>query len=192
MKEIWKPILNYEGIYEISNKGNIRSCDRYVEYGDYGKRIKKGKILSPPITKKGYKRVSLSKKGISKNFMIHRLVAQAFIPNPESKPQVNHLDGNKINNNINNLEWCTNGENGKHAWKHGLNKGVTGLFKGENNRNAKKIICKTTGEVFGYIRLASKIYGIDRSDISKCCNRKAKSAGKHPVTGEKMVWKWYG
>lgn len=185
--EIWKPILNYEGMYQISNKGRVRSCDRYVKGGKF--RI--GKIRKQSTTPKGYKRVTISKDGESKNFMVHRLVAEAFIQNPDNKPQVNHIDGDKANNKANNLEWCTNGENQIHAWKCGLNKGAKGLLKGGNHPGAKTIRCLTTDEIFECIRSASKIYGIDRSDISRCCKGKAKSAGRHPVTGEKMVWQWY-
>lgn len=191
MEEKWKSIYNYEGLYEISNIGNIRSCARYISCGRGEKQFRKSKILNPITTPKGYKRITISKDGEKKNFMIHRLVAQAFIPNPDNKPQINHIDGNKQNNNVTNLEWFTNGENQIHAWGTGLNKGSTGMFKGEKHRNAKSVVCKTTGEIFNYIKLASKIYGIDRSDISRCCNGKAKSAGKHPITGEKMVWEWY-
>lgn len=190
MEEIWKDIEGYEGLYKVSNKGSISSYNKYIEHRG-GKRFRKGKIMKPAITPKGYKRIRLSKNGTGKSFMLHRLVAQAFIPNLEGKPQINHIDGNKENNVIDNLEWCTNGENQVHAWKYGLNKGVTGMFKGENNRNAKKIICTTTGEVFNYIKLASKKYEIDRTSISKCCNGKAKFAGRHPITDEKMTWKWY-
>lgn len=96
MQEIWKDILNYEGYYQISNYGNIKSFHNY----------RKGSILKPRL-KKGYYQIGLRKEGKRKWYAIHRLVAQAFIPNPNNLPQVNHKDENKLNNNVNNLEWCS-------------------------------------------------------------------------------------
>lgn len=180
--EIWKDIEGYENKYQVSNLGRIKSLKNRYGYRE--------KILNPPLTKKGYKRITLTLNGKKKNYMIHRLVAQAFIPNPNNLPQVNHIDGNKTNNRVNNLEWCTNGENQIHAWKNGLNKGATGMFLGANNPRSKKVLCVTTGEEFGSIREVTRVYGIDRHDIVRCCNGSSKSAGKHPVTGEKMVWEW--
>lgn len=101
-EEIWRPVVGYEGLYEVSNTGLIRSLDRFV-----GNRNRiKGKILSIRIEKNGYCSVALSKYGKIKRYKIHRLVAQAFIPNPEGLPEVNHLDEDKTNNSVDNLEWC--------------------------------------------------------------------------------------
>lgn len=110
MDEIWKPVVGYEGLYEVSNLGRVRSVDRYVSFGRWGDngqtRFRKSHLLSPKIDE-GYYRVALSKDGVKKLFKVHRLVAQAFIPNPDNLPVVNHKDEDKSNNIVTNLEWCT-------------------------------------------------------------------------------------
>ena len=114
--EIWKDIEGYEGLYQVSNLGRVKSI-----YGWCGNRfVKRTKILKLKINNKGYTKVYLYKNKKSKMFFVHRLVAMAFVPNPNNLPQVNHKDGNKLNNSIGNLEWCTCSENIKHAYKTGL------------------------------------------------------------------------
>jgi hypothetical protein len=114
--EKWKDIKGYEGYYQVSNLGNVKSLDRVVWNGKvFHKRI--GKILKPKGDR--YYELCLTKQGKLKKVYIHRLVAQAFIPNPNNKAEVNHMDGNKVNNHISNLEWCTSKENKKHAWENG-------------------------------------------------------------------------
>lgn len=107
MKETWKPIPEYNGVYEVSNLGKVR------------KRCKNGKIiiLKPRLNYKGYGRVALINHYKRKEFCVHRLVAKCFIENKYHKPQVNHIDGNKTNNNVNNLEWVTAKENCIHRSK---------------------------------------------------------------------------
>jgi len=119
-EEIWKEVKNYEGIYEVSNIGNVRSLDNYIDNKHGSKSFKKGRVLKKFISVKGYLQTSLSKKTIRFNTGIHRLVAIAFIENTDNKPQVNHIDGDKNNNNYYNLEWCTNSENQIHAVKNNL------------------------------------------------------------------------
>ena len=114
-QEIWKDIEGYEGKYQVSNYGNVRSLMYHNTKG-----IKRISSLKPATDGKGYLRCALSKNNILTTFKVHRLVAQAFIPNPLNLPQVNHLNGDKQDNRVENLEWCTNSMNQKHAYKIGL------------------------------------------------------------------------
>ncbi|MGG0793148.1 NUMOD4 domain-containing protein [Brevibacillus laterosporus] len=119
MGEEWKPILGYEGSYEVSNTGRVRSVDRYTR--TKGKPIlKRGVEKTKKEDKDGYYRVWLSRESKKKSFFVHRLVAIAFLSNPESYPVVNHKDGDKKNNHVTNLEWCSHAHNVKHAFSLGL------------------------------------------------------------------------
>lgn len=109
MKEIWKDIKDYEGLYQVSNLGNVRSLERKVKINK-GYRIVKNKILKLGI-RNNYYVISLNKNNKRKSFQVHRLVAEAFIDNLDNKPIINHKNFNKLDNNVNNLEWCTQKEN---------------------------------------------------------------------------------
>ena len=106
--EIWRSIEGYEGFYEVSNMGRVRSVDRVV-----GNRKYAGKILSLRTAKSGYRNITLSKKGVERTFRVHRLVAQAFIPNPDNLPEVNHKNPIRLGgtDEATNLNWCTRMEN---------------------------------------------------------------------------------
>jgi hypothetical protein len=121
MKEIWKDIKGYEGLYQVSNLGKVKSLNRYITNKNNKQQYYNGKMLSGNI-RHGYLKLTLSKDNIQKTIPIHILVAKTFIPNPENKPEVNHIDGNKSNNCVNNLEWCTRSENELHAYRNGLAK----------------------------------------------------------------------
>lgn len=134
--EIWADVEGYEGLYEISNFGRVKSFAK----------SRKGKILTPTFEKVGYSRVILSKDCIHQKYLIHRLVATAFVPNPENKEEVNHIDGNKLNNYFENLEWVTTSENQKHSLKIGI------IKEGAEHRDAK-----FTKEQVRYIREVCKL-----------------------------------
>lgn len=105
--EVWKPILGYECLYEVSSEGRVRSLDRIIIYKDGRRKILKERILHNNVNDLGYYFVSLSKNGEQKKYKVHRLVAQAFLPNPNNLPCVNHKDETPSHNNVENLEWCT-------------------------------------------------------------------------------------
>lgn len=121
--EIWKDIKGYEGLYQVSNFGRIRSLTRQVENGK-GLYVRNGQEMKQAYSSTGYKIVALCKDGKRKMFKVHRLVAIAFIDNPLNKKEVNHIDGNIENNLMENLEWVTHRENIIHAYKTGLVKSV--------------------------------------------------------------------
>lgn len=116
MKEIWKPVVGYEGCYEVSNLGNVRSVDRVDRKG----QPRPGRVRKLLLNNCGYLYVGVSVDDKKANLTVHRLVAKAFIPNPNSKPQVNHIDGDKTNNIVSNLEWSTPSENTVHAYSKKL------------------------------------------------------------------------
>lgn len=131
MVEIWKDIENYEGKYQVSNLGHVRRVySPCTKHKDTRYRVLK------PVPTCGYYRVSLHKNKVGKLFFVHRLVAKAFIPNPQNKPQVNHMNGNKADNSVENLEWATSLENNRHAFETGLNRyhpEYLPLLRGEDN-----------------------------------------------------------
>lgn len=138
MEEEWRDIEGYENLYQISNLGRVKSLNRKSKISSVNRdkcfEVKiKEKILKQELTRVDAYRVSLSKNGEVKRFLVHRLVALAFIPNPDKKPQVNHIDGNRKNNNSSNLEWVTRSENMIHAYKTGLQVPL----KGELHQNTK-------------------------------------------------------
>lgn len=148
MKEIWKDIPGYEGKYQVSNKGEI-------------KNIKLNKYRKQRKDKDGYSIVDLFYNK-PKTFKVHRLVALSFIPNPKNLPQINHIDGNKLNNRVNNLEWCTPSFNSNHRI-YALNKNY--LFP------CKKIKCVETNQVFDSISKASSHLNVKSSSLSIVINK---------------------
>lgn len=125
---IYYPIKNYEGLYEISKSGKIRSLDRYTHKKGH---FRKGKEIKCHY-ECGYECIMISKDKKKKHNLVHRLMAKTFIPNPENKRTVNHIDGNKLNNNLSNLEWNTHKENIAHSYKMGMSNN-----RGEGNGRAK-------------------------------------------------------
>lgn len=172
MKEVWKPIVETEGIYQISNFGNIRTIDRYAKVCGGGRRLVKGKKQIPVKCSNGYLELQASIYGKRKIFLVHRLVATYFIPNPNNYPEVNHKDENPQNNSIENLEWCTP--------KYNCNYGS------RNRRCMEKVIKKPVKQLsldgniiktFSMINEAARETGVNSTQISRVCKGKNKTAG---------------
>jgi hypothetical protein len=152
----WKPINGYEGLYEINSSGQIRSLHKRA-YQD---------LISSRKDRAGYITVRLSKHGKCHTHFLHRLLAQAFIPNPLNKGFVNHKDGNKTNNSLKNLEWVSHQENVIDAYKQGLNSA------------AKRIIDSVSGSIYSSIREAADAIGIN---YNTCCKRLKRSCPSLPL-----------
>lgn len=154
-EEVWKDIEGYEGLYQVSTLGRVKSLAR--------ERVSKDKILKSSGVR--YKLVCLYKSGIVKYVKVHRLVANAFISNPENKPQVNHKDGNKFNNSVSNLEWATSKENCIHAVQTGLSvvpKGEKSHLFGIGTRS-KIVLDLATGIFYNSAKEASFLLGLNHS-----------------------------
>lgn len=143
--EIWKEIPRYNGAYLISNFGNMKSTERYCYHGDKPWLVKE-RLLSKVVGHTGYIEYQVTYNKKHRSEKAHRLVAEAFIPNPENKPHINHKDGNKQNNHVENLEWCTEKENVIHAYHHGLVKRCKKIAQYDMNMNLIKI-WETTGDI---------------------------------------------
>lgn len=168
--EIWKEIRGYQN-YMISNTGKVRSKERYDRLG----RLNKGRLMSLLICTDGYLFVGLSKNSKKDKLSVHRLVASAFIPNYENKETVNHIDGNKQNNNVDNLEWNTRSENIQHAYD-------TGLKKPYNIKRVKNI---ETCEIFESGAAAAKKYNLHISTINSAAN-----PNKNNITAGGYHWEY--
>lgn len=177
MQEIWKDVIGYEGLYKVSNLGNVIS----INYNG----TKKSKHLSKNLNHKGYEVVHLTKTPKSKHVFVHRLVAMSFIPNPNNLPQVNHIDGNKKNNKVDNLEWCTNKYNYEHAVK-------TGLIKKEKQKGYHRSNSRSVNQYdlngnfikhWDYILEAAKELNISFTSIYHNCNGQIKKP-------KLFIWKY--
>lgn len=172
--EEWRDIKGYEGRYQVSNLGNFVSITKRSGRKD----------LSGSYDKKGYLKITLYKSGDRKTFAAHRLVAAAFIANPNNKPQINHINGNRSQNSIDNLEWCTNAENQWHKF-HVLGYTIpkkqldalhakTRVLLPQSSR--KPIECVETGEIFLSIKEAVRKFGTSQSNFSLVLKGKNKTA----------------
>ena len=178
MSEIWKPIIETEGKYEISNWGNVRGVDRYARVCGNGRRLVKGKMIKPCRCTNGYLTLNASMGNKTLHLLIHRLVAQYFIPNPNKYPEVNHKDENPENNHVDNLEWCTP--------KYNCNYGT------RNQRCMEKVIKKAVNQYtldgefvarYEMIKDAERKYGINSAQIVRVCKGKNRTAGGY-------IWKY--
>ena len=189
----WKKVDEYEN-YSVSSDGTVRND-------------KTGRILKKCRNKNGYEEVNLYKNGKGKTFKVHRLIAEAFIPNHENKPCIDHINTIRDDNRVENLRWCTYKENSNNVLSiknnSELRKGernhmygkqhseeakqkISDAKKGKNNPRCRKVILLNTGEVFDYIKEAEEKYKVCNQNILACCKGRYKSAGK--LNGEKLVW----
>ena len=157
--EEWRDVAGYNGKYQVSNLGNVRSIDRTFVNACGVRVTRKGFPLKPMLNQGGYLKVTMHKRGKVNTEVVHRLVAEAFIPNNKHLPQVNHKDGDKSNNAVSNLEWCTSLENMHHAAQKGLRNNAL-----EYAKSKRKAVIATnieTGEESFYesIHAAEKIFG---------------------------------
>ena len=164
--EVWKDVVGYEGLYRISNKGTV--CRIY----------KNGKVnfMTPRILN-GYWRVKLCNGNTQKEYFLHRLIAQAFIPNPENKPEINHINGIKTDNRIENLEWVTRSENAIHATKTGLLKYSEYRYNRARDINSKPVMCVETRKIYVSCTEAGKDIKTDAAHIGECISGKRSTAG---------------
>lgn len=143
MGETWREISGYEGLYEVSDLGRVRSLDRTCGHRWGGVAVKRGMIRAQPLDKDGYPHVVLSREGRLSTKKVHRLVAQHFVANPEGHTEINHRDSNKANARADNLEWCSRRENQVHAASNGAFGGTT------NPKRAKKLTAASVAEMRG-------------------------------------------
>lgn len=166
MSEVWRPVRGYEGEYEVSDSGRVRSLSRPI-VGIPGRRawMSRERVLYQSVDKAGYVRVNLTHDGIRKGKLVHVLVAEAFMDRPNGKTEVNHINGIKGDNRICNLEFCTPSENIRHAIQTGLRKA-----------KSTPVYCED-GRRFSGAAEASKVTLIGMSSICKCCKGRIKKAG---------------
>lgn len=174
--EYFIPLKGYEELYIISNYGTIKSIERRIKNRN-GYRKHRSRIMKAKTDNHGYFRIGLTKDKKQKFYFVHRLVAETFIPNHNNYPVVNHIDGNKKNNYVQNLEWCTYQENTIHAFKIGLKTGKTHIgVRGEKNGNSKLKDCEVTSI------LEEKKKGVNRDE----CYLKYKD--KISYKGFEQIW----
>lgn len=144
--EVWKDIPGYEGYYQVSNQGRVRN-------------IKRGRVKKPHKQGCGYLQTMLSIQAVRTHPLVHRLVAEAFIPNPYNKPQINHKNGDKTDNRVDNLEWCTASENIIHRHRE----------LGQPGGRSKAVICLTTGESYKSAKAAAEALGVSKQTVLRIC-----------------------
>jgi len=164
MKEEWRDIKDYYGYYQVSNFGRVRGVDRVTE----NNRPIKSSLLKADKNRSGHLRVQLTKKSVRKQFLVHRLVAQAFIPNPNEYPIINHKDENPSNNNTNNLEWCTIKYNNNYG-------GYKEKMSAIKSKPIKVIYSDGTYEIWESATIFGRNFGINSSHISDVINNKRKT-----------------
>lgn len=168
---MWKDVIGYEGLYQVSDEGQVRSYGKYIQVRPNCTIYREGKILWPEVCKNGYLRVQLYKDNSRNHKLIHRLVAEAFIPNPNNLETVNHKNENKQDNSIDNLEWMSAVDNIRYG---------TGIQRKSSSKKRPVKQLSLEGElirVWDSARDAEAELGIKNSSICSCCRGKQKTAG---------------
>lgn len=175
--ECWRWYPTYEGIAQVSTRGDVKTVDRWVTDKNGRKRFIKGKILKPRRTKGGYLYVTLSRDGKIRNFFVHRMVAETWLDNPEGKPEVNHLDENPGNPDVFNLSYCTRKENVR--WGTGIKRRAASRSK------PVQAIDPETGQVVREFPSASEAgrNGFNQGNVSRCCRGEQR-------TYKGLVWRY--
>lgn len=154
--EEWRQVKGYEGLYEVSSLGRVKSTHRSKH------------IILSAANDNGYLKIVLQKSKTRKTTRVHRIVAENFIANPKNKPEVNHINGNKLDNSVDNLEWCTRDENARHAAENGLygSRELTPEHKDKLIEvNSKKVVCVCSGTIYSSATEAAKANGIKKSTL---------------------------
>ena len=170
MNEIWKDIKGYEGMYQVSNLGRVKSLEKTVAAKNGSKRTIRQRILKPKTERNGYLRVPLNSKGKIKFFYVHRLVCKAFHENPKNKPEVNHINENKLDNRAYNLEWVTRKENCNHGTHNERVAKAQSKPVGQYTRDGKLI------KVWQSAMEVQRQLGFSQSPISAVARGKRKTA----------------
>lgn len=180
IKEIWRDVKGYEFIYAVSNTGKVKRLP-YFPFNISGLHFRREHICKQHIQNSGYYVVDLYKNNKRKTKLVHRLVAEAFIPNPNNYKCVNHINSNRTDNNVTNLEWCTHSYNAKWSYATNNRKEKMHWRRGGDNANSKSVIMKTKNnqvvKVFPSIMDAERETGILNNAICQCLKCKTKTAG---------------
>lgn len=179
-KEEWRSVVGYEGMYEVSNVGTIRSLNRIVSRSDGGIRNIKGKILKTRIDKNGYERVGLNKNGNSKLWLVHRIVGMAFLEKRSGCDYIDHIDGNRSNNLPSNLRWCTIIENNTYPIAISNRRNAANNLRVRVAQYSKDMVFIKS---FSGANEARRQTGIWNGHITECCQGKRKTAGGY-------IWKY--
>lgn len=190
MIEIWKDIKGYEGLYSVSNLGRVKSIERMRENHSKMQKVEE-KIKSTRKDTQGYLLLDLYKNNKQKTIRVHRLVAVMFLENIGNKETVNHIDGDKSNNKIENLEWATFKEQNIHFYSKNLksDKNIEKAVNAMNNATSKQVECLTTNKIYVSASSAGREIGISGSYIMRCCRGECKSAGKD-IKGNPLKWRY--